>query len=140
MTRNPSVLAGPAGDHRSRLRVAGFLSISKNAKVCWAESWDAEEAGKLAGRIITARPGGVFCCSDRLAMGLLQAGLAAPVVGFDDAPVAEELNLTTIAIPWHEMVAGAVGIIRSRINGHAGAAAKLIFTPRPVMRTSHRGA
>jgi len=69
----------------------------------------------------------------------MQVGIGTPVVGFDDAPVAEEPDLTTIAIPRQEMVAGAVGIIRSRIHGRAGAAAKMIFTPRPVMRTSHRG-
>jgi DNA-binding LacI/PurR family transcriptional regulator len=73
-----------------------------------------------------------------LAEGLVTHGVTATVVGFDDAPVAEALNLTTIAIPWHEMVAGAVDIIRRRMNGHTGAAAKLIFAPRPVMRASMR--
>ena len=81
---------------------------------------------------------GVFCCSDRLAEGVVTHGVRAAVVGFDDAPVAETLNLTTFAIPWQEMVTGAVGIIRRRMNGHAGAAAKLIFAPRPVMRGTHR--
>jgi DNA-binding transcriptional regulator YhcF (GntR family) len=133
-----AVLGGPKRDHRSRQRVAGFVSIAKTAKVFWAATWDAQAAEKLAGKIMKTRPAGVFCCSDRLAVGLLDGGMKASIVGFDDAPVAEVLDLTTIAIPWQEMVAGAAGIIRSRISGHAGAAAKLIFTPRPVMRTSHR--
>jgi hypothetical protein len=34
------------------------------------------------------------------------------------------------------MVAGAVDIIRRRIAGNTGAAAKLIFAPRPVMRAT----
>jgi DNA-binding LacI/PurR family transcriptional regulator len=134
---NPAVLAGPASDHRSRQRVAGFRSISQNAKVFWAESWDAEAAAKLAPRIAKGKFDGVFCCSDRLAEGLAAYAVDGAVVGFDDAPVAEALDLTTIAIPWHEMVAGAVDIIRRRMNGHTGSAAKLIFAPRPVMRASH---
>ena len=136
--QTPAVLAGPEDDHRSRQRVAGFRSVSTKAKVFWAESWDAEAAAKLAPRIAKGRFAGVFCCSDRLAEGLVTNGVAAAVVGFDDAPVAEALNLTTIAIPWQEMVAGAVDIIRRRMNGHTGAAAKLIFAPRPVMRAGVR--
>jgi len=136
---NPAILAGPENDHRSRQRVAGFQSISNTEKVFWAENWDAEAAAKLAPRMARGKFDGVFCCSDRLAEGLVTSGVGAAVVGFDDAPVAEVLDLTTIAIPWQEMVAGAVDIIRRRMNGHAGSAAKLIFAPRPVMRASHLG-
>jgi DNA-binding LacI/PurR family transcriptional regulator len=56
------------------------------------------------------------------------------LVGFDDAPVAEELNLTTIAIPWDEVIGGAVEIIKRRLNGDTSAARQLIVTPRPVVR------
>jgi DNA-binding transcriptional regulator YhcF (GntR family) len=130
-----AVLAGPEHDHRSRQRVAGFLSISPQARVYWAESWDAEAAASLAPQLGRGKHGAVFCCSDRLAEGLLAGGVSAPMVGFDDAPVAESLDLTTIAIPWDDMVAGAVEIIRRRMHGHTGPAAKLIFAPRPVMRS-----
>lgn len=134
-----AVLAGPQSDHRSRQRVAGFHSVFPKAMVFWSESWDAEAAAKLAPSIASGKFAGVFCCSDRLAEGLITGGVEAAIVGFDDAPVAETLNLTTIAVPWQEMVAGAVDIIRRRMNGYTGAAAKLIFTPMPVMRASHRG-
>ena len=133
-TGNVAILAGPEADHRSRQRVAGFQSVCAKAKVFWAETWDAEAAAKLAPGIARGRHGGVFCCSDRLAEGLVKSGIERAIVGFDDAPVAETLDLTTIAIPWADMVAGAVDVIRRRINGHTGPAAKLIFAPRPVMR------
>ncbi|MFU8894126.1 MAG: substrate-binding domain-containing protein [Luteolibacter sp.] len=137
-TGTPVVLAGPESDLRSRQRVAGFRSIAKNVKVFWAKSWDAEAATELAPTILTSRPSQIFCCSDRLAEGLMGSApaLTIPVVGFDDAPVAEKLNLTTIAMPWQEMVDGAVQIIRRRMSGNAGAAAKLIFAPMPVIRKS----
>jgi len=134
--RRLAILAGPKEDRRSQQRVAGFQSLSPKSEVFWAESWYAESALRLANRIAAKNFAGVFCCNDRLAEALLASGTTAAVVGFDDAPVAEQVNLTTIAIPWSEMVAGAVDIIRRRIAGNTGAAAKLIFAPRPVMRAT----
>jgi DNA-binding transcriptional regulator YhcF (GntR family) len=83
---NLAILAGPVEDRRSRQRVEGFQSISNKAKVYWAESWDAEAAAKLAPRIAKGRFAGIFCCSDRLAEGLVIDGVDTAVVGFDDAP------------------------------------------------------
>lgn len=132
--RKLAVFAGPKQDRRSQQRVAGFLSHAPNAVVVWAESWFAEEAARVAPRLAGNRFEGVFCCNDRLAEALLAAGTTAAVVGFDDAPVAEHLDLTTIAVPWAEIVAAAVDLVRGRLAGRTGAAAQLIFAPRPVMR------
>lgn len=132
--RQLAVLAGPKDDHRSRQRVAGFHSLSPKSEVFWAGTWYAESAATLARRIAKRPFAGVFCGNDRLAEALLGSGTTAAVVGFDDAPVAESLNLTTIAIPWEEMVTAAVDIVRRRMNGDTGAAAKRIIAPRPVMR------
>jgi DNA-binding LacI/PurR family transcriptional regulator len=132
--RKLAVFAGPKQDRRSQQRVAGFLSHAPKATVIWAESWFTEEAARVAPRLAGSRFEGVFCCNDRLAEALLAAGTMAAVVGFDDAPVAEALNLTTIAIPWADIVAAAVDIVRGRMAGRTSAAAQLIFAPRPVMR------
>jgi hypothetical protein len=137
--RNLAVLAGPKGDRRSQQRVAGFQTYAPKAKVFFAGSWFAEDASRIAPRVAKGPFAGVFCCNDRLAEALLAAGTKAAVVGFDDAPVAERLNLTTIAVPWAEIVAGAVDIVRRRLAGGTGAAAQLIFAPRPVMRETTRG-
>jgi DNA-binding LacI/PurR family transcriptional regulator len=32
------------------------------------------------------------------------------VIGFDDAPVAERLDFTTIAIPWEDVASAAVAV------------------------------
>lgn len=129
-----AVIAGPQNDTRSRQRVAGFLSISPKAHVFWTPSWDADAVAAFSKPVAHHKPDGIFCCSDRLADGLLRTGTAAAVVGFDDAPVAETLDLTTIAIPWEEMTAGAVDIIRRRLQGETGTAARRIYAPRPVVR------
>jgi hypothetical protein len=135
-----AVLAGPAGDPRSDVRVAGFLSIAK-ASVVHSPTWFADDAMKVAGKAIRLGPDGVFCCNDRLAEAVIAtAGGASqaspPLVGFDDAPIAGRLNLTTIAIPWTELVEGAARIIRARLRGDASNASRQVFAVSPVIRGS----
>ncbi len=134
-----AVLAGPADDLRSRRRVEGFLSCLPQAAVISAGSWYCEEAAAVAGDVMALAPQGVFCVNDRLAEAMLRhcakAGLRPPfVVGHDNAPVAEEWNLTTIGTPWEEMVATALAIIRLRLEGHSGSAQHILIAQRPVRR------
>lgn len=60
----------------------------------------------------TQRPTALICGNDRMAVGsilaLAQLGLSCPedvsVIGFDDQPdVADQLGLTTVALPFYEM-------------------------------------
>lgn len=134
-----AVLTGPADDERSNERRDGFLSIVPQAKVIVAGSWFTEDGYAKAAQAVTAGQTGLFCCNDRLAEAIItycqDNGLAVPrIVGFDDAPVSEQLNLTTIAIPWDEMIAGAVGLIKRRLTGDSTVARQLVLTPRPVIR------
>ena len=104
-----------------------------------AGSWYFEDGYAKAGAAVKAGRAGLFCCNDRLAEAVIAycraQDLAIPrVVGFDDAPVSEQLDLTTIAIPWDEMIAGAAGLIRRRLTGDSSVARQLILTPRPVIR------
>lgn len=137
--RRFAVLAGPKNDERSLQRVAGFLSRIPKAKVCWTGSWFYEDARRAAPRLLRSKPDAVFCANDRLAEGVIrhcaEKGLAPPaVMGFDDAPIAEELNFSTVSIPWPELADAAVGVIRKRLRGDTSTASRQIFTPRPVIR------
>mgnify|MGYP000340488373 CR=1 FL=1 len=101
--------------------------------------WFAEDAERTAPRLVTRGYAGVFCCNDRLAEALLsacdRAKVARPaVIGFNDAPVAERLDLTTVAIPWRELIEGATEVVRQRIRGATGPAARRVYSPRPVFR------
>lgn len=134
-----AVLSGPSGDARSDARRDGFLSLVPHAAVVPAGSWYFEDGYKVAGAAVRAGSDGLFCCNDRLAEAVIthcrDHQVKPPrLVGFDDAPVAEQLNLTTIAIPWGELIAGAADLIKQHLNGSLTAARQLIFTPRPVMR------
>ncbi len=132
-----AVLAGPDDDARSRLRVAGFLSVHPKAVVVKAGSWFFDEAVRAAPQVMGFS--GVFCANDRLASAVVEAmrnrGSNNPlVVGFDDAPVAERLDFTTIAIPWEDIAAAAVDVARRRMAGDVRTAAALTFAPRPIVR------
>jgi hypothetical protein len=133
------VLSGPPDDARSRARRDGFLSVVKNAPVVSSRSWFWEDGYQVAGEAVRMGRDGIFCGNDRLAQGIKQfcddKNLPCPrLIGFDDAPIAEELNLTTIAVPWDEMIGGAVELIYRRLSGDSSAARQLIVTPRPVLR------
>jgi hypothetical protein len=133
-----AVLSGPADDPRSMARTAGFQSLLK-AQVIASRNWFFDGGWEQGGRVVQAGPNGVFCCNDRLAEAVVrwcrQHDIPLPpIVGFDGAPVSERLNLSTIAIPWAEIVAGAVGVIRRRLTADPTTASRQIFAPRPIIR------
>ena len=135
-----AVLAGPADDKRSRDRVAGFVSRVQ-AKVISAGGWYFEDGLIAAARAVSAGPGGVFCCNDRLAEGVVtwcrsNRVTLPPICGFDDAAVSERLGLSTIAVPWAEIVNGAATVARRRLAGDVAVASGQIFAPRPIIRES----
>lgn len=144
-----AILAGPAADRRSTARVAGCRSVLGQVKVVHAGSWYREDGIAVASRLLRLRPRAVFCCNDRLAEAVtvvLREGGSQKspspseltVVGFDDAPIAETLGLTTIAIPWDELVGATTAVIQRRIAGDGGAGSHQVLAPRPVIRPQIR--
>ena len=132
------ILAGPASDRRSEARIAGFVSI-RPASVHHAPSWFRDDAIPLAQTLLAQDPAAIFACNDRLAEAILitcrALGRATPVViGFDDAPVAEQLHLSTIRIPWDELSRHATQLIRQRLSGERRVATHVLLSPRPVIR------
>ena len=138
-----AVLGGPRDDERSTNRVNGFLSILPRAKVFYAGSWYVDDVPPIAGRVLATRPEGIFCVNDRLAQGILEYCQkqdigAPPLIGHDNAPIAEGLHLTTIETPWEEMVSAAVEVVRRRLGGYSGPARQVFLAQRPVFRLTHK--
>jgi hypothetical protein len=134
-----AVLAGPKDDLRSVNRAEGFRSVLPGASIVWSGGWFREHGLRAAPSLLRRGRAGIFCCNDRLAEALVDfckqnRRACPPLVGFDDAPIAENLKLTTIAIPWDELVAAAVTIIKKRLSGDPATATRQILAPRPVIR------
>lgn len=137
--RQFAVVAGPREDPRSLLRVAGFQSRLPFAKTISAGGWYFEDGMRVAKQAIETGADGVFCVNDRLAEAILAhcrelKVKPPPVIGHDNAPVAEELHLTTIEIPWDEMISAAINVIQQRLSGDSTAARQIILAQRPVFR------
>ncbi len=133
------VLAGPESDARSARRVEGFCSVFQKAPVIHASSWFRDDGLTPARRLLSSRPAAIFACNDRLAQAVIDAaadmGLATPVLfGFDDAPVAEQLHLSTIAIPWASLAEAAMAVALRRLSGDVTTASHLVLAPRPIVR------
>jgi hypothetical protein len=133
------VFGGPANDPRCGERARGFLSVLSSVVIPCGLS--REDAFLAAPQVLACHPAAVFCASDRLADGLLAycretGGQTPKVVGFDDDPIAESLDLTTIAIPWSDVVRAASDIIARRMDDSAGSCIHLTVTPRPILRGS----
>ncbi len=138
--RRFAILAGPEPDSRNRLRVEGFRSLLK-AQVIYADGWYFEDGYRAAEAAVKAAQHGLFCCNDRLAQAVLtwcedHQLTPPPLVGFDNAPVAEQLGIATIAIPWQALVSHAVSLIRRRLKGDTGSSNQQIICPRPIIRRS----
>ncbi|MDD5199131.1 MAG: substrate-binding domain-containing protein [Terrimicrobiaceae bacterium] len=135
------VLGGPKNDFRSQGRIAGFCSVIRNASALHAGTWFAEEAGRSALAVARSGARAVFCCNDLLAQAVLfscsKTGFSPPkLVGFDDAPIARELGLSTVALPWEGLVQTTADRILKRLSGDAEHAARILLAPRPVCRAS----
>ena len=136
-----AVLAGPQSDQRCLDRVSGFQEVFPQANVVFAESWFYEDGIKALEPFLESEPQVVFCANDRLAQALLDTmkNRAIPpprIIGFDDAPIAEQLNLTTIAMPWQEIADNVVEVVQKRMSGDNSTAITRILAPRPMLRAS----
>jgi DNA-binding transcriptional regulator YhcF (GntR family) len=134
-----SVLGGPANDRRSQQRIAGFRAHVTDARVVCAESWFVEAGLAKAAETLKGRPAGVFACNDRLAEALItfcrKSKVRLPsLVGFDNAPVAEHLRLTTVGIPWIAMVTQAVELVEARLQGGTESAQFISLAHEPIVR------
>lgn len=136
-TARLAVLTGPAHDLRSRERTAGFTSLEPAAVVVEGGTWFYDEALPQARRVLRSGAAGIFCCNDRLAQAVHDsAPAAAPprIVGFDNAPIAGKVGLSTIGLPWRELVATTCEIVGRRLAGHRGPARRLTLPHEPVPR------
>jgi hypothetical protein len=134
-----AVLGGSSEDTRNLERIRGFRSLLPDAELVDAGGWNYTD-GMRASPAVTARErDAVFCCNDRLASALAhhcaeaRPGFRA-VIGFDNAPVSERENLTTIAIPWEQLIDLTLGIVRQRMAGETQTSVQYLINTTPIIR------
>ena len=140
-SKRVGVLGGPQSDQRCVDRVRGFQEVIPSAKAVFADSWFYEDGIQAVESLLQQKPEVVFCANDRLAQALLDTvtkrSISVPkVIGFDDAPIAEQMNLTTIAMPWQEIADNVVEVVQKRMSGDTSTAITRILAPRPVLRAT----
>jgi DNA-binding transcriptional regulator YhcF (GntR family) len=136
--RGFAVVAGPKSDHRSQLRMQGFTSVL-DAAIVQAGDWFYEDGYRVAEQAVRRAKAGLFCVNDQLASSIVgwcrdHGRRCPPIIGFDDAPVAESLNLSTISLPWEEIVDGVVRIAKLRLGGDRATSSHQMYQPRPLVR------
>ena len=134
-----AILGGPADDARSVQRIAGFRAHTTGTRLVCSDTWFLEGGLDRTKSILAGDPPGIFACNDRLAEAVirycrLHRRPLPALVGFDNAPIAERLRLTTIGIPWGSMVAEAVKIVATRLAGGTDAARLVSLAHEPVLR------
>lgn len=131
------ILAGPVGDRRSDERIAGFQSRLSDTSVIHADNWHRDAGRRAALNLIDTNLTGLFAANDRLAQGTVMtyrdSNQRPPlIVGYDDAPIAEQLGLTTIALPWQEIAKAVVQRVQLRLQGDLSPACTFLFQPSVV--------
>lgn len=95
-----------------------------------------------------ALPRALFCANDIIAVGAMNAaraaGLRVPedlaLVGFDDLAQSAWpiIDLTTINVPFDDMLRSAVSLLVSRIGGEESTWRRVIHPVSPVLRSTHQ--
>jgi DNA-binding transcriptional regulator YhcF (GntR family) len=135
-----AIVTGPRSDVRSALRTAGFQHIFPGVLVIELDSWFNESAEeRIFPNLVNRDIDALFCCSDRLAIATINCYRrlkrpAPPLVSFDNTPLAEQMHISAIGIPWERICKEAAAIIKLRLANHEEAASCKILPPEPVMR------
>ncbi|MEO0475312.1 MAG: substrate-binding domain-containing protein [Planctomycetota bacterium] len=141
--RRFGILAGPANDRRSDERIAGFRSRVDAEFIHHADNWHRDAGRRAAQAFSETDLTGIFAANDRLAQGITLAfrdrkQVLPAIVGYDDAPIAGQLGLTTIALPWQEIADAVVQRAQLRLQGGLGPACTFLFQPSVVFHENRQ--
>lgn len=147
------VITGPLASPISRDRLAGAEAAATRHRqaaslrvVVGDFTIESGLEQTLALLAMVPRPTAVFCFSDEMAMGALEAfrrsGLACPrdvsVVGFDDIRYAQHLDppLTTVSQPMDQIGHEVVGLLLDVLSGRAEGVRNVTLPHRLIVRAS----
>lgn len=153
--RRISALFGPPTASTAKGRAAGFRERLLEAGIELPEhrvrqgAYEYSYGWEALPQLISGRhrPTAVFCGNDVIALGALNAafarGMRVPddlaIIGFDDLEETSRpmINLTTIHVPFQDMLRTAVTLLLERVGGHSGGGRRVIHPVFPVLRGTH---
>ena len=150
-------LFGPADTSTGRERETGFRRVLAEAGVDLPERWVRHGGFELAHGFASFKdvtgtggrdaPTALFCANDMIAIGAMNAAHAAgrqvpqdvALVGFDDIETASWplIDLSTIRVPFDDMLRSAVSLLLERMGGHSGLGRRVVHPVVPVPRSTH---
>jgi LacI family repressor for deo operon, udp, cdd, tsx, nupC, and nupG len=150
--RRIGVATGPLRSPISGDRLAGALEAAARAgldvPVVRHGDYSAQSGFHLAGELVAAGVTAIFCFSDEMAIGAMEAirraGFSCPgeisVIGFDDIPLARFCSpaLTTIAQPKEAIGRHAMELLLEILTGGEPAERKITLPHELVQRESVR--
>ncbi|MBC7518213.1 MAG: substrate-binding domain-containing protein [Microbacteriaceae bacterium] len=150
-----AALFGPVDCSTGRDRAEGFRQRLADAGVPLDERFahvgaaDYDHGFNSVDALLARKPAptALFCADDSIAFGVLnrayELGLNIPqdltVIGFDDLDQASwpTIGLTTISVPFDDLLHSAVALLLDRISGWAGGTRRVVHGVIPVLRDTH---
>jgi DNA-binding LacI/PurR family transcriptional regulator len=148
------LLCWPEGIRVGDVRVQGYTDVLAAAGIPIYAPWivrirNSVDHAFLATQQLLAthpRPTAIACTNDVMALGVkrylnqvgLQAGIDVAITGYDDTPIAELVELTSIRQPIDMVAAKVIEILIGEIEGKPVPRRNILLEPTLVVRASSR--
>jgi len=145
-------ISWPEGSRIGDLRTQGYLETMLAAGLPIRDNWIAhspntmQSASQAAERIMSTkpRPTAIACANDVMAFGAkryiesmgLEIGTDVSLTGYDDTPVAELIDMTSVAQPIALVANKVVDLLLAEINHQRPVDHHIILEPNLVVRES----
>lgn len=146
------LISWPDGFRIGDLRTQGYYEAMQMANLPFRENWIAhspntlQHAFQAASQILSSkpRPTAIVCANDVMAFGAkryieslgLEVGTDISLTGYDDTPVAELIDLTSIAQPITLIASKIIDLLLAEINHQRPAEHHIMLEPSLVVRES----
>ncbi|WP_072343264.1 LacI family DNA-binding transcriptional regulator [Actinomyces urinae] len=127
--KHPATISGPLNMIAGKDRLAGFTdrladnnlqAVVHEGDFTYRSGYDAGQ--KLLPAIVAGEIDGIFVGSDLMASGVLDAlketktTFSLPIIAFDNSPLAEQLNLTSITNPTEQLAREATNLLEAQLS------------------------
>ncbi|HYF61817.1 MAG TPA: LacI family DNA-binding transcriptional regulator [Herpetosiphonaceae bacterium] len=149
-----ALLCWPEGTRIGDERVQGYADVLAAAGIRVPQPWivrirnSVDHAFLATQQLLAAhpRPTAIACANDVMALGVkrylsqvgLEAGIDVAITGYDDTPIAELVELTSIRQPIDMVAAKVIEILIGEIEGKPVPRRNILLEPTLVVRASSR--